>query len=234
MPISHSPQDDLPPACRGALAVRQWLAWPLRLLLALALGLCAVSPLPADELLAVPELIGALQQGGLVVYCRHAATSRFGIDRPEWPRVRQIQLSEEGILMAESIGQVFRRYEIPVAEVLVSPFARNEDMGLIAFGRAETRGGLLDLHVEPADRQARIDYSIALLSEPVAGGGNRVLFGHSANIRESTGIAIGNGAAVVVRPQSDLRFSVLGVIEPTDWVMLAETPSNHGQPARRP
>lgn len=192
------------------------------------LALLATLPLSGAPLFAAEltpaELIGALQHGGLVVYVRHAATHRFGGDRADWPRVKQRLLSDEGERLSDTIGRVFRRYEIPVGDILVSPFARSQDMALIAFGRAEVRAGLLDLLSEPAGRQERIDYSIRLLSEPVGARGNRVLFGHSSNIREATGVPVSTGGAVVVRPEGSDRFTVLGTLAPTDWLMLANEP----------
>ena len=34
------------------------------------------------------EIVAALKEGGHVVYFRHAATTRSGVDRIEWPRAR--------------------------------------------------------------------------------------------------------------------------------------------------
>ena len=81
-------------------------------LAALPIGPGARADDPPDAILA--ELV----DGGLVVLFRHAATTRPGIDRIEWPRERQRLLSERGIEDSRRIGEAFRERGVPVGEVL--------------------------------------------------------------------------------------------------------------------
>jgi phosphohistidine phosphatase SixA len=166
-------------------------------------------------------LVDALRGGGLVVYFRHGATTRSGIDRVDWPRERQRLLSAEGEAQARAVGEAFRRHALPVGEVLASPFARCRDMAEIAFGRVEERRELIGLLSDEEGREQRIAYSVALLGRPVGGGTNRIVVGHSSNIREAAGIGLPEGGAVVARPDGAGGFALAGTLLPDDWAALA-------------
>lgn len=170
-----------------------------------------------------PALLKALQAGGLVVYFRHGATDRGGVDRADWPRSRQRLLSPEGEAQARTVGEVFRRHRLGVAEVLASPMARCHDFARIAFGRVRDDALLLGLLTQDAGRQPRIEHSLALLRQAVAAGHHRILVGHSSNIQSSTGIFPPEGGAVLARPDGGAGqgFTVLGELRPHDWAALA-------------
>lgn len=133
-----------------------------RVLLAILFFLFAT----AAQAQAMPaQIVEALQAGGHVVYFRHAATTRSGVDRIEWPRSRQRLLSELGIEQSQRIGAAFQRHRIPVGDVLASPFARCRDMAEIAFGRVEERRELLGLLSDSDGRPARVAYLRTKMSE---------------------------------------------------------------------
>lgn len=185
----------------------------------------ALRPVRAASPREVPaRLAEALRGGGLVVYFRHGATTWSGVDRVDWPRERQRLLSPQGEAQARAVGDAFRRHGLPVGEVLASPFARCRDMAEIAFGRVEERRELIGLLSDGEGRQERIDYSLALLRAAVAGGANRIVVGHSSNIREAAGTDLPEGGAVVVRPDGTGGFGVLGILLPEDWADLAADP----------
>lgn len=162
------------------------------------------------------ELVAALKGGGLVVYFRHGATTRSGVDRIEWPRSRQRLLSQLGIEQSRMIGTAFRRHAIPVGEVIASPFARCRDMAEIAFGRVEERRELLGLLSDRNGRPARVAYLRDKVSTPPADGTNRIVVAHTSNIREVAGVRLREGEAVVLRPEGD-GFKTLGTAMPEDW-----------------
>jgi phosphohistidine phosphatase SixA len=182
-------------------------------LLAVSLVSALVSPVDAQ---APSEIIAALKDGGHVVYFRHAATTRSGIDRIEWPRERQRLLSEEGIQQSREIGEAFRRHTIPVGEVLASPFARCRDMAEIAFGRVEERMELLGLLSDDAGRSVRVAYLRDRMTTPPAPGTNRVIVSHRSNIAAVAGVSLEEGEAVIVRPTAD-GFDVLATMTPEEW-----------------
>ena len=185
-------------------------------LLALLAVLAACSPPAGRAAAQAGDPIAALREGGHVVYFRHAATTRSGVDRIEWPRERQRLLSEEGIAQSRAIGAAFRARRIPVGQVLASPFARCRDMAEIAFRRVEERRELLGLLSDEAGRTERVAYLRGLLTTPPAPGTNRVIVSHRSNIAEVAGVALEEGEAVVVRPNGE-GFEVLGTMAPDEW-----------------
>ena len=195
-----------------------------RALLAAALGPLAW-PAAAQPAAADPQaLLKALQAGGGVVYFRHGATERGGVDRIEWPRSRQRLLSAAGQAQARAVGQAFRRHGLVAGEVLASPFARCHDFAQIAFGRVVDDRQLLGLLSQDRERQQRVDHSLALLRQAVPAGQQRILVGHSSNIQETTGVFLPEGGAVLARPEpgADKGFVVLGELKPDDWAALAQ------------
>jgi len=164
------------------------------------------------------EIFTALQQGGHVVYFRHAATTWSGVDRIEWPRERQRLLSQQGIEDSESIGAATARLSIPVGDVIASPFARCRDMAEIAFGRVEERMELLGLLSDQNGRNTRIAYLRDQMSSLTSSNGNRMIVSHRSNIQEVAGVRLEEGEAVVIEPLGNGEFRILGTLTPDDWV----------------
>ena len=162
-------------------------------------------------------IVAALRRGGHVVYFRHAATTRSGVDRIEWPRARQRLLSERGIEDSRRIGAAFQAHGIPVGEVLASPFARCRDMAEIAFGRVEERDELLGLLSDAAGHPERVAYLQGRLAAPPTDGTNRIVVAHRSNIQTVAGAGLVEGEGVVVEPLGRGRFRVLGTMRPRDW-----------------
>ena len=207
---------------------RSTTSFPRRQLLratsALALVPWLGAPASAAGMASRADALAALAAGGLVIYFRHGATDRGGVDRIDWPRNRQRLLSAEGQAQARAVGEVFRRHRLPVGEVRASPFARCHDFAQIAFGKVVDDRQLLGLLSQDSERQQRIDHSLALLRQPVPPGSNRVLVGHSSNIAETTGANLPEGGAVLVRPGGggEPGFAVLITLRPANWAALAQ------------
>lgn len=188
-----------------------------RAILAAIAGLSLVPSLVGSAVAQTSdEIVAALRGGGHVVYFRHGATTWSGIDRIEWPRERQRLLSEEGIEQSERIGAAFREKDIPVGEVLASPFARCRDMAEIAFGRVDERMELIGLLSDDEGRSSRVAFLRGVMSDPPMDGTNRIVIAHRSNIAEVAGVSLEEGEAVVVRPTGD-GFEALGTLMPQDW-----------------
>jgi broad specificity phosphatase PhoE len=157
-----------------------------------------------------------VEDGGHVVYFRHAATQWSGIDRIEWPRERQRLLSNEGIAQANAIGAAFRARTIPVGEIWASPFARCADHARISFGRAREDMRLIGLLSDEAGRPERVAFLRDLLTKPPEAGTNRVIVAHRSNIAAVADVTLEEGEAVVVRPDGG-DFDVLGTVRPDEW-----------------
>lgn len=186
----------------------------LRLLACLVL----LAPLPAR---ADAGLLAALREGGLVIFLRHAETGSASPDQAlavPGECESQRNLDATGRAQAVEIGAAFRELGIPVSRVLASPFCRTMETAALAFGLAEPEPALiLPRHVDAAARQAMGAALRSLLPEAPPAG-NWVMVGHSYHI-----IAAGGpppqpqGAAVILRPLGEGRFTVLGLIQPQGW-----------------
>lgn len=183
------------------------------------LSLSAACLAAARPLGAQGTLLAALRSGGNAIYFRHAATTWSGVDQIDWPRERQRLLSDLGLRQSRQIGAAFRSLNIPVGEVLASPFARCRDMAEIAFGRVEERRELLGLLSNAEGRRARVAFLRDRLVTPPAEGTNRVLVAHRSNIAAVANASLEEGEAVVLRPE-DGRFAIRGQLMPGDWADL--------------
>ena len=180
------------------------------------LGLGAALTIRPQWAAAHADHIAALRSGGHIVCFRHGATTWSGVDKLEWPRQRQRLLSALGEEQSRRIGAAFRSHDIPVGDVLASPFARCRDMAEIAFGRVEERMELVGLLSDREGRNARIAYLEQLFKTAPRDGTNRVIVTHSSNIRTVAGESLGEGDGVVIRPNGD-GFSVRASFTPDDW-----------------
>ena len=107
----------------------------------------------------------ALQEGGYVIYFRHADT---GPASPEPAPVdlqrceTQRNLNEHGRNQARQIGEQFRRLRIPVGEVLTSEFCRCWQTAELAFGRYRKVNALTGVSRDPASAEQRVQSATAL------------------------------------------------------------------------
>lgn len=166
---------------------------------------------------ASPEVLRGLQNGGHVIYFRHAATAWKGKDLQSWPREEQRPLSEDGIAQSRRIGARFAALGVPVDEVRASPFYRCTDMGEIAFGSATRDDGLLSPTNPSTSPRRSLGYLAERLSTPRDGQGNLVLIAHTTNLQLLEGMSLAEGEAAVFRPMGGGEYAFLGRVLPDDW-----------------
>jgi phosphohistidine phosphatase SixA len=169
-----------------------------------------------------PALIKALQQGGHVLYLRHAMTEKKAdADAVNFDDcATQRNLDDQGRRAAAAIGDGMMRLRIPVAEVLSSPFCRTRDTALIAFGRARIDVVLTSRGKPDSDEeQARLPEIRRLLSTPPAGG-NLMLVGHSPAMDRLAQIHVDEAEMAVFKPLGDGRFELLGRIRAEHWAKV--------------
>ena len=165
-------------------------------------------------------LVEGLRNGEYVIYFRHAATEPGGVNGTETLGDRQAQrnLSGEGREQSEAIGAAFEELDLPVGEVLSSPYFRNTDTAEIAFGRAQPAEellGLLSVDGEEEERNRR--FLREMLSTPPDEGGNTVLVSHTSNLEEVGGVTLEEGEAAVYEPLGDGEFELRARLMPEDW-----------------
>lgn len=197
---------------------------PLLALVVLLAAGCggATAPETAERLDPV-QLVEALQEGGLVVYLRHAATDRSKedddvVDFDDCSTQRN--LNDAGREQARAIGEAFRALEIPVDEVLASEYCRTRETGELAFGSVELEPDLTGFpnRGEPTYEE-RVARTRELLGED-AGSGNLVLVAHIKNIEAAAGVSIEEGELAVFEPGGGGEFRHLGDIPASAWPEL--------------
>jgi phosphohistidine phosphatase SixA len=182
---------------------------------ALALWLCALLAWAQPH----PQLSRDLREGGYVLYFRHATTDMSRNDagmKSFEDCASQRNLTERGREEARAIGEHFRRLNIPVGEVLASPFCRTMETARLAFGRAQASN---DVRGGPV-QASRYDALKKLLSTPVPKGTNRVISSHGNPFYALAGAPyLAEGEMAVVRPQGS-GFVVLARLRVEDWQAL--------------
>ena len=197
----------------------------------LALALFAAPARAQDgALLSGAELIGELQRGGCVVLIRHPATDPTQADTdPLHPEniVAQRRLTTKGRADATALGQAWRKLKIPVGSVATSKFQRAfETAQLAGFESIDTsldytEGGLVVSTVENQRRAAALKKQLA--TRPDAGK-NNVIVSHRPNILDAVGkdvFDVSEGEALVIKPQTDGAFKLIGRIKIDAWPALA-------------
>lgn len=164
-------------------------------------------------------LIEALQQGGYVVYMRHADTTGEPLDRTIdlTNRALQRNLSEAGRVQAVAIGAAIQRLELKVGHIAVSPVFRARDTAELAFGaeRVEIDSWLIADDFASGGYNAHISMLRQYLSTSPTEG-NTWLIGHVIPISIATSSEViranfPEGAAAVFRPD-DNRFQLIGIL----------------------
>jgi phosphohistidine phosphatase SixA len=171
-------------------------------------------------------LVRALQQGGYVIYFRHAATEHDQIDAEQVDFTRcetQRNLSAIGRAQMRDIGQAFQTLGILVAQVLTSPYCRCIDSGQLAFGKASIVQDLRFVIREDAAETARMAAVLrTILAHKPPQGSNIVVIAHTANLKEATGIwPKPEGGAYVFQPDGKGGFVPVGAMPPDVWIALA-------------
>jgi len=177
-------------------------------------------------------LIQTLQQGGYNLYFRHEATDWSQYDAVDqlndWlscdgSKIRQ--LSETGRKRAKRTGEFIRGLEIPVSEVLASPYCRTmETAGLLGLGDVQASTDVINLRVAEyfGGRQAVIQNARQLLARPPIPGTNRVIVAHGNVAREATPVYPGEGEMVIFRPDGKGLFTFVERISPDLWFQLEQ------------
>ncbi|NJN20244.1 MAG: histidine phosphatase family protein [Leptolyngbya sp. RL_3_1] len=175
------------------------------------------------------ELLSALQEGGHVIYFRHAQTERDYADQAD-PNMdlndceTQRQLNDVGIQQAEDIGAAFIDLGIPVGDVITSEYCRAWQTAELAFGRYEKNAQLNFLPFEDYT-DAQVEEMKAnvmpLLTAVPAAGQNTVIVGHDDIFEAATGIYPDpQGMAYVLTPDGNGGFELVANMLPEDWPAL--------------
>ena len=167
-----------------------------------------------------PALLQQLRDGGYVLYLRHTSTD-FSQNDSRMTSFEdcstQRNLTDRGRDEARAIGEHVKRLNIPIGEVLASPFCRTMETARLAFGKAtatnDVRGG-------PArtDDPKRYEKLRSLLATKPSAGVNTVISSHGNPFHAVAGPPyLAEDEIAVVRPEGGESFSVIARIRLTDW-----------------
>ncbi len=179
------------------------------------------------------ELMAALRSGGYTILLRHARTDYSVKENPASippDRASQRNLSDAGVGDAKLMGVVFKKFGIPVSEILASPMFRTKETAEYALG---TPTLTMVLRTFPTTGE-----QASLVAAVPNSGTNRVLVTHHFVIEKHVpGIRpgdVGESEAAVVRPTGDGHVELVGRITLADWTALAglNAAATHGSPSR--
>jgi phosphohistidine phosphatase SixA len=193
------------------------------------LVLLLAMPSPAAAQSKEEILVAAMQDGGKVIYMRHATTDQRQVDTGRLnDRAGQRNLTPAGIALAKEIGRAFRALRIPANEILASPVFRARDTAELAFGADQvtvTMDIVADEYAGPALN--RMLQAIPRLLRTSAGPGmNRIMVGHRTPLEMATkqpfpDSVLPEGAMAVFLPgESTLRL--LGTITAERFIHSAD------------
>ena len=188
-----------------------------------ALGQSTEVPASGSRPLIGTQLLKALQVGGYVLYFRHTSTD-FGQNDEKMTGyedcARQRNLTEVGRAEARAIGVALRALDIPIGDVLASPFCRTRETGELIFGRAKAtpavRGGPAQAE---AERYAELR---TLLANEVPRGTNVAITSHGNPFHAvAGGPYLAEGEAAVIEPRGNEGFVVVARVRKDEWMGLS-------------
>jgi len=168
-------------------------------------------------------LLGALRRGGYVIYFRHTSTD-FGQNDDRMTGyedcARQRNLTDAGRAEARAIGAAIRALDIPIGEVLASPFCRTRETAELIFGRATVSNAVRGGPAQADDnRYAELK---TLMSTPVNGSVDLAIVSHGNPFRAVVGGPyLAEGEAAVIEPRGSGRFRVVAQIRKDEWPTLS-------------
>lgn len=180
------------------------------------------SEIARQTLLNGMELIRELQKGGYVIFVRHSLTD-LNQEDTDLKNLKncatQRNLSEAGRILAKSVGESVKRLNIPVSQVLSSPYCRCMDTANLVFGRAAPSNSLYYALGATKEERDKLTTDLRImLATPPPPGSNVAIVSHTANLKEATGLwPDPEGVAVVFKPDPENRFHYVGTILPESW-----------------
>src|SRR3954447_23766677 len=172
--------------------------------LILAFAITWPGPVVADASGTEREpLLSSLKNGGLILYFRHTSTD-FGQNDDQMTGyedcARQRNLTDQGRQEAREIGEAMRRLQLPIGDVLASPFCRTLETAQLIFGRGTrdpaVRGGPANTTDPERYRELR-----TLLSSPPRAGTDLAIVSHGTPYSAVVGPPyLAEGEAAIIQP----------------------------------
>ena len=168
------------------------------------------------------SLLSDLQEGGYVIFFRHAATdhSQKDTDKKNLANCEtQRRLDDKGRQQSRDIGEGFKAKGIPVGEVNTSYYCRCINTAKIAFGKATPSMDITSIQGVPLDvRQQRITNLRKVLNTPPKAGTNTILVAHKWMFKDASGHLLSEGEAAIFKPQKKgVVAQFVRRVKPEEW-----------------
>jgi len=214
-------------ACKNRFRLAVWI---MAVLLngAVLFDVAAAQTTPGLEGLALVE---SLRKGGYNIYFRHAATDWSQNDQVfkagDWISCdpgKMRQLSAIGRKTAGSVGEAIRALQIPIGQVLASPYCRTvETARNMKLGPVERTTDIMNMRVAEyfggtSAIAARTNGRLAMLPQAKT---NTVLVAHGNVLVTATDVYPQEAEAIVFRPEGDGTWTFVARISPQEWSRLA-------------
>jgi phosphohistidine phosphatase SixA len=183
---------------------------------------CASQPQSQPQPQQQPDsVVEQLQQGGYVIFFRHAATdhSQKDIDTKKLANCdSQRRLNDLGKQQAKDIGEGFKALNIPVGDVFTSHYCRYINTAKIAFGKATPTMDITSIQgVSPEVRLQRIDNLRKMLATEPKPNTNTVLVAHKWMFKDASGILLEEGEAAIFKPQAHGTAHFIRQVKAYEW-----------------
>jgi len=177
-----------------------------------------------------PDLIAALQRGGLTIAMRHTSSPASAPSRAEADPGNtglERQLDAAGRRSAADLGAAWRALRIPIGEVWSSPTFRARETVRLA-GLPEPRlarelgDGGRSMQAAGPEQSAWLKAKVA---EPTPAGSNRLVVTHAPNLTAAFGAeaeGLKDGEAMIFRPTAGGQARMLGRIAIEEWPKLVQ------------
>ena len=191
------------------------------------------------HLLNGERLINELKKGGNVIFFRHFATDyrKIYLDKG---RIRhgtittkellescdqQRPLSHYGRLQAKSVGYGIRKLNIPVGDILTSPYCRVVEGTRIVF---ENRKYMIKRNLI----YRAVDYTKSMMNQYMLDEvsrsfeKNKVIFSHRTQMDDIAYIDEGEAFVLKILPEG--KFNLIGIVKPEEWMLATLNPDIFG------
>lgn len=190
----------------------------------LGISLLFVSACATQQSNQADPIVEKLQQGGYVIFFRHAATdhSQKDIDKKNLENCdTQRRLDDKGRQQSKDIGEGFKALGIPVGDVITSHYCRCINTAKIAFGKATPTMDITSIQdVTPEVKQQRIANLRKMLATPPKPGTNTILVAHKWMFKDASGHLLEEGEAAIFQPQAHDTAHFIRRVKPEEWIKL--------------
>jgi phosphohistidine phosphatase SixA len=175
------------------------------------------------------QLVDDLRQGGHIIYFRHGPTDSSQRDANPYDMTdcrTQRNLTEQGRNQAAAIGIHLRNLQIPVGEVISTPFCRAREYAYLLFGRVSQLDAKLigpDVPLAPDVERANTEaFQQQLRAAAPPPGQNLVFVAHSPAMRNAVGVDLSvEGSAAILVPVPGALPTLVARILPGEWASFA-------------